>query len=256
MKKFILDLQVAANTRLHSDYVLLRLSSSSALPPMMAGQFAQIRVDHTPSVFLRRPISIHYVDSERREVWFLIRIAAPGTLRLSELEVGETVNVILPLGHPFSMPACPGAKVLLVGGGVGCAPLLYLGQQLASAGTRPAFLIGARSRDDLLQTDLFAALGDLYLTTEDGSAGQKGFVTNHSVLDAIDWQMVYSCGPTPMMKAVARFARAKGIDCEVSLENRMACGIGACLCCVEDTVDGNLCVCREGPVFNIKRLKW
>ena len=96
----------------------------------------------------------------------------------------------------------------------------------------------------------------MYLSTEDGSEGEKGFVTTHSVLKE-KWDSISCCGPMPMMKAVAKYAVENGVDCEVSLENVMACGVGACLCCVEDTADhGNVCVCKEGPVFNINRLKW
>ena len=98
----------------------------------------------------------------------------------------------------------------------------------------------------------------MWRRTEDGSAGEKGFVTNHSLLmDSESFDRIYACGPTPMLKAVARWAMEHEIACEVSLEHRMACGIGACLCCVEDTADqGNVCVCKEGPVFTIDRLKW
>ena len=94
------------------------------------------------------------------------------------------------------------------------------------------------------------------VSTENGGAGEKGLVTQHSVLEKERFDGIYTCGPLPMMKAVARMAKEKGIPCEVSLENRMACGLGACLCCVEDTVDGNVCVCKEGPVFSIDRLRW
>jgi dihydroorotate dehydrogenase electron transfer subunit len=93
------------------------------------------------------------------------------------------------------------------------------------------------------------------ITTEDGSMGEQGFVTNHSVLQQ-HFDYIYSFGPAPMMKAVARYAKEKDIDCEASLENMMACGLGACLCCVEKTTEGNLCVCKEGPVFDTKRLLW
>jgi dihydroorotate dehydrogenase electron transfer subunit len=106
-----------------------------------------------------------------------------------------------------------------------------------------------------LQLDEFAAVGDVYLSTEDGSKGEKGFVTQHSVL-AEEFSYIYTCGPKPMMQAVARIAREHNTPCEVSLENLMACGVGACLCCVEDTVEGHVCVCKEGPIFNIDRLKW
>jgi dihydroorotate dehydrogenase electron transfer subunit len=94
------------------------------------------------------------------------------------------------------------------------------------------------------------------VTTEDGTEGERGFVTSHSVLGLEHFTRIASCGPTPMMKAVARYARKAGVDCEVSLENLMACGLGACLCCVEKTIEGNLCVCKDGPVFNIQKLLW
>ncbi|MEG1574305.1 MAG: dihydroorotate dehydrogenase electron transfer subunit, partial [Bacteroidales bacterium] len=109
---------------------------------------------------------------------------------------------------------------------------------------------------DLLQIDDFNAISDTYVTTEDGSEGEKGFVTQHTILQKINFDMIYCCGPRPMMMAVARLATDNGANCEVSLENEMACGIGACLCCVENTTKGNICVCKEGPVFNIKELQW
>ena len=146
--------------------------------------------------------------------------------------------------------------MLLIGGGVGVAPLLYMGAKMKESGAEPTFLLGARSAKDLLMLDIFRRYGRVYVTTEDGSEGEKGFVTNHSLLQQECFDRISTCGPTPMMKAVARFARENGIDCEVSLENLMACGLGACLCCVEKTTEGNLCVCKDGPVFNIKKLLW
>ena len=139
---------------------------------------------------------------------------------------------------------------------MGVAPLLYLGKVLKEKGLEPTFLLGARSAKDLLMLSEFEKYGRVLVTTEDGTMGEKGFVTNHSVLQQEQFDMIQVCGPTPMMKAVARYASEKGIECEVSLENLMACGLGACLCCVEKTKEGNLCVCKEGPVFNIKRLLW
>ena len=121
---------------------------------------------------------------------------------------------------------------------------------------KQTFLLGARSKNDLLQLEQFEALGDVYTTTEDGSMGEKGYVTMHSVLKAQKFDMIYNCGPKPMMMAVAKYAKAEGIECEVSLENTMSCGVGACLCCVEKTDEGHVCVCKEGPVFNIKKLLW
>lgn len=256
MKKFILDLVVTANTKLNSDYVLLKMTHERQLPPMLPGQFAEIRVDHSSSIFLRRPISINYVDKATNEIWFLIQLVGEGTRTLAKLNKGDLVNVVFPLGNYFSMPDKVSDKPLLIGGGVGIAPMLFLGSELTKKGIRPVFLLGARSAKDLLQLEEFERLGDVYTTTEDGSTGEQGYVTQHSMLHRLHFDRIYTCGPKPMMVAVAGYAKMKGIDCEVSLENTMACGIGACLCCVENTVEGHLCVCKEGPVFNITKLLW
>lgn len=262
MKKYNLDLTVKAIERLHDRYVLMKLTSSSALPPMLPGQFVEVRVDGSPSTFLRRPISIHFVDYQQNELWLLVATVGDGTRRMACLRVDEVVNCLLPLGHGFTLPTTeetvqPSFRTpLLVGGGVGVAPLLFLGATLRQQGLLPTFLLGARSARDLLMLDEFQKYGRVLVTTEDGSQGEKGFVTQHSVLAEEQFDMIQCCGPTPMMKAVARHARQAGICCEVSLENLMACGLGACLCCVEKTTEGNLCVCKEGPVFNINRLLW
>lgn len=256
MKKYVLDLTVTDNQRLHSNYVLLKLTAQAPLPPMLPGQFAEIRVDGSPTTFLRRPISIHFVDVERNEVWFLIQLVGDGTKRLGEARKGDIINVVLPLGNGFTLPEKPSDKLLLVGGGVGTAPMLYLGEQLAKQGCKPTFLLGARSAGDLLQLEKFAAYGDVYTTTEDGTHGERGYVTQHSILEQQRFEQIYACGPKPMMMAVARYAKSHEIACEVSLENKMACGVGACLCCVENTIEGHLCVCKEGPVFNINQLLW
>ena len=126
MKKYILDLTVTENLRLHANYVLLKLTSPSPLPEMLPGQFAEIRVDGSPTTFLRRPISINYVDRQRNEVWFLIQLVGDGTKRLGEAKAGDIINVVLPLGNCFTMPEKASDKLLLVGGGVGTAPMLSL----------------------------------------------------------------------------------------------------------------------------------
>ncbi len=259
MKKHILDLTVRQAQRVHERYVLLRLTDEhQPLPPMLPGQFAEVRVDGSPSTFLRRPISICNVDTAQNELWLLVAIVGEGTRCMASLQPGDRLNCVLPLGNGFTLPHHPSPlnSYLLVGGGVGVAPLFYLGAQLRQSGTEPTFLLGARRDSDLLLTDEFRLYGRVYVTTEDGSAGEQGFVTQHSVLDKEHFSHIYTCGPTPMMKAVARLAREKGITCEASLENMMACGLGACLCCVEKTKRGNLCVCKDGPVFNTDELLW
>lgn len=255
MKKYVLDLKVVSVERIHERYVLLKLTDSQPLPEMLPGQFVEVRVDGTSHTFLRRPISINYVDRDRNELWLLVATVGDGTRRMAEMQPGELLNCVLPLGNGFT-PAKSGEKVLLVGGGVGVAPLLYMGAEMQKAGIEPTFLLGARSAKNLLMLPLFKRYGRVFMTTEDGSEGEKGFVTNHSLLRQEHFDRISTCGPTPMMKAVARYARQAGIDCEVSLENLMACGVGACLCCVEKTTEGNLCVCKEGPVFNVNRLLW
>lgn len=257
LKKHIIDLQVVSVEALGERFVLLKCTDPNApLPPMMPGQFAQLRVDGSKETFLRRPISINFVDTKQNQIWFLVQLVGAGSRALGRLKEGDTLNALLPLGNGFSIPVSAEKKHLLVGGGVGTAPLLYLGAQMNLMGMRPTFLLGARTKDMLLQMEDFQRVGDVYVTTEDGSAGEKGFVTQHSILFKQHFDRISVCGPSPMMKAVAKFARANSVPCEVSLENMMACGLGACLCCVEKTVKGNVCVCTEGPVFDINELTW
>ncbi len=255
MKKFILDFTVIENRHLHDLYSLLILSPSDGhLPEIMPGQFVQVAVDNSKTTFLRRPISVNYVDKELGHLWLLVRKAGDGTSALLQKSVGDTVNLVLPLGNYFLLPASD-EKVLLTGGGVGVAPMLYWGKVLRDNGFEPEFLLGARSAMDVLELEEFKKIGTVHISTEDGSLGEKGLVTTNSVLEH-KWDRIYCCGPAPMMKAVARVATSMGAQCEVSLENMMACGLGACLCCVENTVKGNVCVCTEGPIFNINELTW
>ena len=257
MKKYMLDMKVTENRRLHKNYCLLKLTFDQILPEMLPGQFVQVRVDNSPTTFLRRPISINYVDRATNELWLLIQLVGDGTRRMAEYKPGDIVNIMLPLGNSFTTPADKGEKLLLIGGGVGTAPMLYLGAVLKNAGYTPTFLLGARSKEDVLQLEQFEQIGTVYVTTEDGSLGEKGYVTNHSILKEIHFDRIYTCGPKPMMMAVAKYADTVSTSCEVSLENTMACGIGACLCCVEKTKDEHhVCICTEGPVFNIEKLTW
>ena len=256
MKKTVLDLTVVENTHVNDKYVLIKLTHSQPLPEMLPGQFVEIRVDGTGQTFLRRPISINFVDRQRNELWLLVAVVGDGTRHIAQVRQGDVLNCVLPLGNGFTMPTGAEQRVLLVGGGVGVAPLLYMGAEMQRMGCEPTFLLGARSAKDLLLIDEFSKYGRVLVTTEDGTQGESGFVTNHSVWGKELFDRIASCGPKPMMVAVAKVAREKGISCEVSLENMMACGVGACLCCVEKTTEGNLCVGKEGPVFEINRLLW
>ena len=185
----------------------------------------------------------------------LIQIVGKGTETLSKLRIGDKLNLIYPLGNSFSLPS-ENEKVLLAGGGCGVAPLLFLGKYLKSNGYIPDIILGFRNTDRIIEYEEYLKTGNVFVTTEDGSEGEKGFVTDHSVLVAKRYDRIYCCGPDSMMRAIAGYCKKYNIACEVSLEKLMACGIGACLCCVVDTVKGNLCTCIDGPVFNISDLKW
>ena len=256
MKKRIIDLEVIENRTVNGEYFVLVLSPGKEDPGFLPGNFAEFRIDGSPDTFLRRPISICDVDPHTGNLHFLIRRVGEGTRRLGETRPGEVLNLIYPLGNSFSMPA--GKDVLLVGGGVGVAPLLYLGRVLRREGYSPVFLLGYRTRSLIVDRKRFEAFGPVFITTDDGTEGAEGPVTAHPLWLSRDfsYSMIYTCGPVAMMKAVAALARERAVPCEASLENTMACGFGACLCCVQKTRKGNRLVCTDGPVFNTEDLVW
>ena len=251
------DFIVQSNEILNVRNNLIKVSPAKkeALPEMFTGQFVQILVDNSPEVFLRRPISINFIHKKKNEIWLLIQRVGEGTRKICKLKPGEIINLIYPLGNSFTIPSKKG-NYLLIGGGVGTAPMLFLGKKMKDNGIKPDFLLGGRSASDILQQADFEKYGTLYCTTEDGTLGEQGYVIDHSILKDKKYDYIFTCGPKPMMVAVAQYANNNEIECEVSLENLMACGFGACLCCTEKTVRGNVCSCTEGPVFNIKELTW
>jgi dihydroorotate dehydrogenase electron transfer subunit len=258
MKKRIEDFSVVENKTLNEEYFVLQLQSKETLPEVLPGQFAQVKIEGSPTTFLRRPFSVYDVDYSNNCLFLLIKIVGEGSYHLSLLRKGDGLNLIYPLGNSFSKPE--GKNVLLIGGGTGVAPMLILGKYLVEKyGILPGFLLGYRNRDLIIEIDKFNALGKVYITTEDGSEGQKGYVIHHPVLynGISNFDRIYTCGPEVMMREIAAYSEKKNIPCEVSLENLMGCGIGACLCCVVDTKDkGNINTCTEGPIFNSKKLKW
>lgn len=255
MAKRIEDLKIIENIRLTKDFFVLELTGTEKLPDLKPGQFAQVRVDDSTETFLRRPISIHDVDYGKNTFKLLIQVSGKGTETISRLRNGDILNLIYPLGNSFSLPE-ENQNVLLVGGGCGVAPLLFLGKYLLANGYTPDILLGFRNKERIIEFEEYLEIGKVFLTTEDGSRGEKGFITDHSVLSSTVYDRIYCCGPHSMMKAVADYSMKNNIICEVSLENLMACGIGVCLCCIVPTTKGNLCTCTDGPVFNINELKW
>ena len=159
MKKYILDLTVNSVEALSDKHVLIKLTDDKPLPEMLPGQFVEVRVDNSPSTFLRRPISINNVDYDHNELWLLVAAVGDGTRQLQKLQKGDRLNCVLPLGNSFTMPTDSTQKVLLVGGGVGVAPLLYFGKRIKAMGGEPTFLLGARSAKDVLERELFEQVG-------------------------------------------------------------------------------------------------
>ena len=208
MKKFLIDFKIVKNERLSDSYSLFVLEPiNGELPEMQPGQFVQVEVPNSKSTYLRRPISINYVDYANNQLWLLVRKAGEGTSSLMKLAENNIVNLMLPLGNGFTI--FPGETMLLIGGGVGVAPLLYLGKKAKEAGANVKFLLGARTENDLLELEQFESVGDVFVSTENGGKGEKGFVTQHSVLNSGSFSRIACCGPMPMMKAVAKIAKDK-----------------------------------------------
>ena len=209
------------------------------------GQFVQIRV---PGFSLRRPFSVGEKSAEDLTVCY--QAAGPGTRALRLLTPGQSLDVLSGLGNSFDLSRA-GASPLLIGGGTGASPLLYLARELLAHQIRPQVILGFGSRDEVFLTEAFQALGLApVLTTADGSAGLRGLVT-----DAMDraHSFFYACGPLPMLRAVCEKSPVSG---QVSLEARMGCGFGACMGCTIQTAKGPRRVCREGPVFDKEELLW
>ncbi|QZE15602.1 dihydroorotate dehydrogenase electron transfer subunit [Halosquirtibacter laminarini] len=257
MNKTVQRLVVINKEIINEDNFILSLKSPVPLANVLAGQFLSINVEKSKDVFLRRPFSIHDVHLESNSLDVLIKTVGPGSSALKEVEVGDELDTIYPLGNSFTMPK-KDEKVLLVGGGVGIAPMLYLAKELKPYTSNVNILLGSRKGSDQILLDRYEKVGTVFTTTEDGTVGEKGYVTDHSFmkehLGEIDH--IYCCGPEPMMKSIAKLTASEGVDCEVSLENMMGCGFGVCLCCVTDTQAGHKCVCSDGPIFNTSDLKW
>ena len=257
MRKTVQNLKVISNLRLSDDLHLLQLQVPGNLDIIYPGQFANLLVDNSPNVFLRRPFSIYSVDYIINTISVFIKVIGEGTRILAHTPVDNFISTMFPLGNSFTLPQ-EREKVLLVGGGSGVASLMNLSQALSKNLNDVSILIGARSSVDLVELDHFSRYGTIFTTTEDGTQGVKGYVTDHPIFSdgLAQFSRIYSCGPEPMMKAVASNAKSNSIFCEVSLENTMACGFGVCLCCITETINGHKCVCTDGPVFNINQLKW
>lgn len=231
-----------------NDFMLFVKLVDRKLNAGKAGQFVNILVPDAPTTFLRRPISICDVNSETDTMLLYVKQVGDGTRKLARMQEGDILNMVYPLGNGFTIENVQ--HPLLIGGGTGIAPMVYLCKTFYRKNITPHVLLGARSASALSLKALFKDIAHLHISTDDGSEGEKGVVTQHSLFHNLNtFDRLYTCGPLAMMKAVAKKASQASIPCDVSLENVMACGIGACLCCVTPTTTGNRCVCTDGPVF-------
>ena len=217
------------------------------------GQFLSLYT-RNGSKLLPRPISICEIDTETSKLRVVYRVTAEktGTDPFSKMKAGDTLPIIGPLGNGFPLEAGKGKRAFLIGGGIGVPPILELAKQLDC---EKQIIMGYRDADTFLK-EQFEENGTVYISTEDGSVGTKGNVMDAIRENGLEADIIYACGPTPMLRAIKQYAEEQGIECYISLEERMACGIGACLACVCQSKEkdhhsnvNNKRICKDGPVF-------
>jgi dihydroorotate dehydrogenase electron transfer subunit len=251
MKKEICE--VVSNHCIADSIYELTLSGSMVEEMNEPGQFVHVKVSGGLDPMLRRPISIASIHKERSEFTVIFRNQGRGTSLLAEKKQGELVDILGPLGNGFPVEeAAPGETALLVGGGIGVPPLYELAKQLVKKGVKVISILGFQNESAVFYESRFSELGETYIATADGSYGTKGFVTDVLTNLNISGDILYSCGPTPMLRALEVASYAPKVY--LSLEERMGCGIGACFACVchvKDDPDGHAYkkVCSDGPVF-------
>ena len=223
-----------------------------------AGQFVSV-YSKDPSKLLPRPISLCEIDKTKGTLTLVYRVTGEhtGTEEFSRLQKDDTVRILGPLGNGFPVDAADGKKAFLIGGGIGIPPILQLAREMKAD---KQMVLGFR--DSLFLMDEFQAEGQVYVATEDGSVGTKGNVLDAIRANGLSADIIYACGPTPMLRALKAYAEEHGMVCYISMEERMACGIGACLACVCKTKDkdahsnvNNKRICKEGPVFDAREVE-
>ncbi len=242
----------------------MRIEAPLIAEAVQAGQFVHVRVPGIEAHVLRRPFSVFGCDAAAGTIDVLYQVVGTGTGRMAELEAGDILDLIGALGRPWAPPE-DARRALLVGGGVGAAALHLLAESLVGGGVTVDVVLGARTEGALVCRRYFEEMigHEVRCATDDGSYGRAGFCTSlvEEALDqAREAEMPYGyvavCGPEPLMHIVAGMAAAADVACEVSMERRMACGVGACLSCVVDTVSGRKRACADGPVFDAEEVVW
>ena len=265
-----LNVKIIENKRIAQGFYKMRLGSAYLAKNSKPGQFVEIKCSEDGEVLLRRPLGVHRILNGGIEV--LYEVIGKGTALLSKRKAGEVLDVIGPLGNGFILPRITDHErrtTVLIAGGMGVAPLVALaealvhGQQSTVHVKRIYALLGACKKEHLLCEDDFKKIGcEVLVSTEDGSRGKRGLATEllKYLLSAKRYPLnatIYACGPAAMLKTIAKIAEAKRIPCQVSMEERMACGVGACLGCpVKVRSGGYKMVCKDGPVFDAKEIAW
>lgn len=246
LPKIALETEILWNTKVDSDVYALVVQGGALSSQARPGQFIHLQIP-SGTLLLRRPFGIADTDEREGNLTMYYRVTGKGTHAMVDLRRGDTVNCLGPLGHGFSLNA---KKPLLIGGGIGLAPLLFLAKRFRREAD---ILMGGRNRQELFWEKLFEPYANkCFITTDDGSLGTKGFTTDllPDILRDKEYDCIYTCGPEIMMRGIAEIALKHDIPCQVSLEKRMACGLGACLSCVCDTAnEERKKICKDGPVF-------
>ena len=263
-----IDAKILYNKRVKKRCFEMCLQAPQFVKRVSPGQFVNVRITDSLEPLLRRPFSVHRANEAGLVI--LYEVVGKGSEVLARKKPGEYMDMIGPLGQGFKAQGSEDffdGHSIIVAGGMGAAPLVFLAERLAQRknragrGAKCLALIGARTKDEVLCVREFRQAGwEVRVSTDDGSQGLKGRITDllNSLLSTIDYRLstIYACGPRPMLKKVSSISKDFGISAQVSLEAHMACGIGACLGCVVQTKQGFMRVCKEGPVFNADEITW
>ncbi len=260
------DCIVAENKKIAKDTFKMKINGSFVEECKSPGQFVNIRIGDGKEYMLRRPISISEINREKNQITIIYKVVGEGTKILSKQKENTKINIIGPLGKGYDIFTLRENQIaLLVGGGIGVPPLYELAKQFHTKGVKTIAILGFNSKDEIFYEEKFKKFGEVYVSTVDGSYGTKGFVTDVIKENNINFDKFYSCGPVPMLKALVDNIGENGY---ISLENRMACGIGACYACVcKKKVDEDVesydekkvhytRVCYDGPVYSANQIEF
>lgn len=256
-EKYIERAEVLAQEQIAADIFSMWLRTDQIAAAALPGQFISV-YSNDASRMLPRPISICEVDRGKNALRIVYRIAGKGTEEFSRCVAGDTLDILGPLGNGFPVERCgEGQRALLIGGGIGIPPMVALAKAL-----KGDVQVAAGYRSELFLTEELSSGGELYIATEDGSTGVRGNVLDCIRENGLSGDVIYACGPAPMLRGVKAYAAEQGIECWISMEERMACGIGACLACVCKSKDidehskvHNKRICKEGPVFAAEEIE-